>query len=244
VVCDDQKSIKVNMGYFIFDNANNSLHVDEMHHIKDVLRLKPGTSIKATDGKGNLYDLRITNLKPFSLEIVSIKNITNNNIYIRCIIATIKIPLLELVIQKLTEIGVDEIIITKTKFAQISLEKLENKLKRWQTIINTACKQAERVHFPTISIKNIDKIEYDIDSNLNLVGDTQFSDNPKDIKSLSLDHIKSITLLIGPEGGFEKQEYTNLVEKYNYIPVNFTPYILRSETAAIVGTGILKNLIL
>jgi len=232
------------MGYFIFDSTTNNLHLDEIHHIKDVLRLKPGASIKATDGKGNLYDLKITSLKPFSLDIINVQNISNNIIYIRCVIATIKIPLLELVIQKLTEIGVDEIIVTKTKFAQINLDKLENKLQRWHTIINTACKQAERVHFPTISIENIDKIEYNIDNNLNLIGDTQFSDNPQDIKFINLNNTTNITLLIGPEGGFERQEYTDLLEKYNYIPVTFTPYILRSETAAIVGTGILKNLVL
>jgi 16S rRNA (uracil1498-N3)-methyltransferase len=232
------------MGYFIFDSTTKNLHLDEIHHIKDVLRLKPGASIKATDGKGNLYDLKITSLKPFSLDIINVQNISNNIIYIRCVIATIKIPLLELVIQKLTEIGVDEIIVTKTKFAQINLDKLENKLQRWHTIINTACKQAERVHFPTISIENIDKIEYNIDNNLNLIGDTQFSDSPQDIKSINLNNTTNITLLIGPEGGFEKQEYTDLLEKYNYIPVTFTPYILRSETAAIVGTGILKNLVL
>jgi 16S rRNA (uracil1498-N3)-methyltransferase len=232
------------MGYFIFDSTTNNLHLEEIHHIKDVLRLKPGASIKATDGKGNLYDLKITSLKPFSLDIINVQNISNNIIYIRCVIATIKIPLLELVIQKLTEIGVDEIIVTKTKFAQINLDKLENKLQRWHTIINTACKQAERVHFPTISIENIDKIEYNIDNNLNLIGDTQFSDNHQDIKFINLNNTTNITLLIGPEGGFERQEYTDLLEKYNYIPVTFIPYILRSETAAIVGTGILKNLVL
>lgn len=232
------------MGYFIFDYKTKTLHMDEVHHIKDVLRLKPGTRIKATDGKGNLYELKIQSLKPFNIEIFNIQNISEPKIHIHCIISIIKIPLLELVIQKLTEIGVDEITITKTKFAQIGLEKLENKLQRWQTIINTACKQAERVHFPNISIQNIDEIKYASNDSLNLIGDTQFSDSPQDIKSINLNNITNITLLIGPEGGFEKQEYTDLVNKYNYIPVTFTPYILRSETAAIVGTGILKNLIL
>jgi 16S rRNA (uracil1498-N3)-methyltransferase len=230
------------MGYFIFDPITKNLSLDEIHHIKDVLRLKPGSNLKATDGKGNLYSLRITHIKPFGLDVLNITTIPPANIYIRCIIATIKIPLLELAIQKLTEIGVDEIIITKTKFAQIELEKIENKLSRWQTIINTACKQSERVYFPNISIQKIENIEYDGYNNLNLIGDTQFSNNTQNIKSIVLDNIKNITLLIGPEGGFEKQEYVDLIDKYNYIPVIFTPYILRSETAAIVGSGILKNL--
>jgi 16S rRNA (uracil1498-N3)-methyltransferase len=232
------------MGYFIFDKNTDNLALDEIHHIKDVLRLKPNTTIKATDGQGNLYELIIKSLKPFSVDIVKTHNLPNNSIYIRCIIATIKTPLLELIIQKLTEIGIDEIIITKTKFAQINLDKLESKLSRWETIIHTACKQAEILHFPTISIQNLHQIQYHTENNLNLIGDTQYSTKAPDIKTINLTNIKTINLLIGPEGGFEKEEYKDLINQYNYIPITFAPNILRSETAAIVGAGILKNLTL
>lgn len=232
------------MGYFIFDKNTDNLALDEIHHIRDVLRLKPNTNIKATDGKGNLYELNINSLKPFTVDILSTKNFSNANIYIRCIIATIKTQLLELIIQKLTEIGINEIIITKTKFAQISLDKLESKLNRWETIIHTACKQAEIVHFPTISIQNLNQIQYHTENNLNLIGDTQYSIEAPNIKSINLTNIKTINLLIGPEGGFEKEEYKNLLQQYNYTPITFAPNILRAETAAIVGAGILKNLTL
>jgi len=232
------------MGYFIFDKNTDNLALDEIHHIRDVLRLKPNTNIKATDGQGNLYELNIKSLKPFTVDILSTQNFSNDNIYIRCIIATIKTPLLELIIQKLTEIGIDEIIITKTKFAQISLDKLESKLNRWETIINTACKQSERVYFPKISIQNLNQIQYHTDNNLNLIGDTQYSIEAPNIKTINITNIKTINLLIGPEGGFEKEEYKSLVQQYNYTPITFAPNILRSETAAIVGAGILKNLTL
>jgi 16S rRNA (uracil1498-N3)-methyltransferase len=232
------------MGYFIFDKNTNNLALDEIHHIRDVLRLKPNTNIKATDGQGNLYELNIKSLKPFTVDILSTQNFSNDNIYIRCIIATIKTPLLELIIQKLTEIGIDEIIITKTKFAQISLDKLESKLNRWETIINTACKQSERVYFPKISIQNLNQIQYHTDNNLNLIGDTQYSIEAPNIKTINITNIKTINLLIGPEGGFDKEEYKSLVQQYNYTPITFAPNILRSETAAIVGAGILKNLTL
>lgn len=232
------------MGYFIFDKNTNNLALDEIHHIRNVLRLKPNTNIKATDGQGNLYKLNIKSLKPFTVDILSTQNFSNDNIYIRCIIATIKTPLLEIIIQKLTEIGIDEIIITKTKFAQISLDKLESKLNRWETIINTACKQSERVYFPKISIQNLNQIQYHTENNLNLIGDTQYSIEAPNIKTLNITNIKTLNLLIGPEGGFDKEEYKSLVQQYNYTPITFAPNILRSETAAIVGAGILKNLTL
>jgi 16S rRNA (uracil1498-N3)-methyltransferase len=227
------------MGYFIFDTSTNNLKEDEIHHIKDVLRLKPNTSIKAIDGLGNLYNLKINSLKPFSTEILEKNNFSRDKIYTRCIIATIKTPLIELIIQKLTEIGIDEIVITKTNFAQIGLDKLENKLNRWQNIAITACKQSERVYFPKISLQDLDKIEY-TDNELRLIGDTQHNPNSQSILNIDYGNIKNISLLIGPEGGFEIQEYNNLIIKEKYIPIKFAPNILRSETAAIVGAGIIK----
>lgn len=242
MVCKNQKGVKINMGYFIFDTKSQNLALDEIHHIKDVLRLKPQDKIQATDGQGNLYKLEIKSLKPFNIEVINIQNITTNKIHIHCILATIKIPLLELVIQKLTEIGVDEITITKTKFAQIGLEKLENKLNRWQNIIQTACKQSERVYFPTISIQNLDQIKYPANS-LNLIGDTQYN-KAQNINNINLQSINHINLLIGPEGGFEQKEYNDLINQSNYTAISFATYILRSETASIVGAGILRNLTL
>jgi 16S rRNA (uracil1498-N3)-methyltransferase len=229
------------MGYFIFDTLTNSLKEDEIHHIKDVLRLKPNTLIQAIDGIGNLYDLKINSLKPFYTEILEQKIIPRDKIYTRCIIASIKTPLLELIIQKLTEIGIDEIIITKTNFSQINLDKLENKLQRWQNIAVTACKQSERVYFPKISLQNLDKIEYS-DTEIRLIGDTQYTTNAKYILHIDYNNIEQISLLIGPEGGFESKEYNNLIEQERYIPIKFASNILRSETAAIVGAGIIKTI--
>lgn len=227
------------MSYFIFDIHKNNLKEDEIHHIKDVLRFKPNTTIKAVDGVGNLYNLKIISLKPFYAEIIDKKSVPRDEIYTRCIIATIKTPLLELIIQKLTEIGIDEIIITKTNFSQIGIDKLKNKLNRWHNIAITACKQAERAYFPKIYLQNLDEIKY-INNEIKLIGDTQYTPNAKSILEIDYNNIEKISLLIGPEGGFEFNEYNNFVEKEKYIPVKCASNILKSETAAIVIAGIIK----
>ncbi len=228
------------MGYFIFDKEAQSLIQDEIHHITNVLRLKPNEIIQATDGKGTLYNLKITSLKPFQTEIIESFSTEKTNPSIRVIVSIIKIPLLELIIQKLTEIGIDEIIITKTDYAQINLKDIKLKQNRWNTIITTACKQSEQVYFPTLTIQELDQIDYTPNS-LNLIGDTQYN-KPIPIHSIDIENISDINLLIGPEGGFSQKEYADLVSQYSYMAVSFNPNILRAETAAIVGAGILKSL--
>jgi 16S rRNA (uracil1498-N3)-methyltransferase len=241
MVCQDKASIQISyMGYFIFDKEAQSLIQDEIHHITNVLRLKPNEIIQATDGKGTLYNLKITSLKPFQTEIIESFSTEKTNPSIRVIVSIIKIPLLELIIQKLTEIGIDEIIITKTDYAQINLKDIKLKQNRWNTIITTACKQSEQVYFPTLTIQELDQIDYTPNS-LNLIGDTQYN-KPIPIHSIDIENISDINLLIGPEGGFSQKEYADLVSQYSYMAVSFNPNILRAETAAIVGAGILKSL--
>lgn len=228
------------MGYFIFDTEVQSLIPDEIHHITNVLRLKPNEIIQATDGKGTLYSLKISSLKPFKADIIDSITTPRQKPCIRVIVSIIKIPLLELIIQKLTELGIDEIIITKTDYAQINLKDIISKQNRWNTIITTACKQSEQVYFPILTIQELDKIHYTPNS-LNLIGDTQY-DKPIPIHSINMENISDINLLIGPEGGFSQKEYADLLSQYSYMAVSFNPNILRAETAAIVGAGILKSL--
>lgn len=229
------------MGYFLLDETKQNLLSQESHHIKKVLRMKVGDHIQATDGNGGLYEAQITSLEPFDINIYNNTVVTPSSYRLRLIISAIKTPLLELIIQKLTEIGVDEIIITHTDFSQIPLKQIESKLDRFKTIISTACKQAERTYFPILSIQELEQISYPMDNALNLIGNTQYTlGDTSRITDIDIETFSSITLFIGPEGGFSEKEYQDLVEKYYYIPVQFTPYILRTETAAMIGAGIIK----
>mgnify|MGYP002655116310 CR=1 FL=1 len=230
------------MSYFLLEENTKTLLPDEAHHIIKVLRMKIGDIIEATDGQGNVYKGQISSTEPFGIDILSNTHLESPKIRIRVIISAIKIPLLELIIQKLTEIGIDEIIITHTDFSQISLKNIIPKWERFKTIILTACKQSERVYFPEIRIQSLSEIVYSSDS-LNIIGNTQYTIRDTiPITHLNIQEVSSINLFIGPEGGFSEQEYTRLIENHQYIPIQLTPHILRSETAAIVGGGIIKML--
>jgi 16S rRNA (uracil1498-N3)-methyltransferase len=70
-----------------------------------------------------------------------------------------------------------------------------------------------------------------------------FSEEHKDrnLKKVltSFKEIKNITLLIGPEGGFSKDEVTTAVER-GFIETSLGPRILRTETAPITAISIIQ----
>ena len=208
------------------------------HHIRTVLRLTPGDHILFSNGEGTQWETQITSLDPLRVEIISELQKTVTLPHITLILSAIKPKNIELVLEKVTEIGIDRIILTKTDYSQIPLNTLTKKSTRFKEIIVAAMKQSERATLPELLIIPASEITQ-YTSELNLVGTTQYTDSPT-----KLPHIlsqspqpESITLFIGPEGGFSRKEYDIMQEIFT--PVTFGTYVLRAETAAIVGSGIL-----
>lgn len=219
----------------------NILSKDEIHHIQKVLRLKVGDNIQIFDGQGEEILVEINNFKPYFEYNIINKNYQEKKLpQITLILSSIKPKNLELILEKVTELGVDKIIITKTKYSQISLQILEEKKIRFQKILIEACKQSGNNYIPELEFIDIKNIKNNL-SDINYIATTQYTttntillESPKsDIKE------KSYSLFIGPEGGFEQQEYQDLIQYF--IPVTFSKNILRVETASILGIGILSQ---
>jgi len=185
--------------------------------------------------------IEILNFKPyFEYTIIENKFTEKKSPYIKLILATIKPKNLELILEKVTELGVDEIIITKTKYSQINLNILEEKKVRLEKILVEACKQSGNNYIPKLKFVEINDIK-NILADKNYLATTQYTKNPI-ILSMDINKTKeeSYSLFVGPEGGFESEEYAYL-SKY-FEPVKFSHNILRVETASILGIGILVQL--
>jgi 16S rRNA (uracil1498-N3)-methyltransferase len=81
--------------------------------------------------------------------------------------------------------------------------------------------------------------ELKADADMNLLLDN--FEEEKSLKDLNLNGVKTVSLVVGPEGGFTRQE-SELLRERGFIPVKLYPYILRSETAALLGVGLIMNL--
>jgi len=217
-------------------------------HISKALRLEVGDKIIACTGDG--YDL-IVELEKFDSDSLlgkiirkeKNKNEAFNNITIAQAIP--KKRNMELVVKKTTEIGVNKIIPLTTKRTIVKLKgkKKKKRISRWQRIAEEAAKQSQRGIIPKIediyTVNQLKTIRENYDLIFVLWASEQEQSFTELTNVLNTNNQKDIMLLIGPEGGFNKNEIDFLKDELNAVSLTLGPRILRTETAPIVGLSIL-----
>ncbi|MBV20363.1 MAG: 16S rRNA (uracil(1498)-N(3))-methyltransferase [Cytophagia bacterium] len=225
------------MQLFYTSNPNATiLEADEFFHCTKVLRNREKDIIYLTDGKGNLYESEILKIKKNQCDIRSIKKIKTlkKNKKNHVVISVIKSQnRLEWMVEKLTEIGIDEITFISTKHS----ERSNINYKRIDKKIISALKQCKSLFKPKINklISVNDFLKYDFETSNKYIADLSSKIEMKKNKN----HINSL-IVIGPEGDFSKEELEDF-KKRGYQKISLGNQVLRSETAAIVGGYLLMS---
>lgn len=205
---------------------------EDVSHISKVLRMSVGDEITVCDGKGTDYRAVISQI---SKEEVAAKIENSSPCEAE---STVKITLfqalpkqgkMEYIIQKCTELGVFKIVPVLTKRC---IAKPSDKTKRWSKVAESAAKQCGRGIIPEIAppvsfddaIKLMKADEYAV-----MPYECEEKTRLKDI--IGAKKISSLSLLIGPEGGFEQIEVEKAASEGIYT-VTLGKRILRTETAA------------
>jgi len=232
----------------IWQENETGLSAEESHHLLTVLRVRPGETIEIFDGRGK---------KAFAELISARKNIACIKIVpesIRCVkphvpafILFQSIPKhsgMEAIIQKATELGVQKIVpvITERVVIKLNNSAAAQRVERWRKIVLASVKQCQSAWLPEICpIVPLAGAVADIKSDLQIFGSLA-PQTPVFREILrQVDHsvVKSITLVIGPEGDLTKEEQQLLI-KANFKPASFGTEVLRVETAAIFGLSALN----
>ena len=216
---------------------------EDVKHISRVLRYKIGQKLEVCDNENNEYICEINDIDKNEVTLSIIEKIEINReskLKIRVYQGLPKGSKMEIILQKLTEIGVYEVIpvITDRSVSKIDDKKEDKKLDRWERIIYEAAKQSKRGIIPKIS--NIltfeEALEHMKSNDMNIV--PYEKENTKSIKQgIKGVNINSIGIFIGPEGGFEEEEIQS-IENNGGVSVTLGPRILRTETASLVASSI------
>ena len=212
----------------------------DAHHVLHVMRNKVGDKIIAINN-GKEYLSEITNLSPLTIlvkeELSTDNELKKDLTLLYCLAKGDKI---EFVIQKATELGAKKIALISSKYCvtKIDNQSFNKKLVRYQAIAKEASEQSHRQIIPEIlGVFDINKIPSSLLSDDNYVAYEKCEDTP----SLEING-KSVSILIGPEGGLDKKEI-EILEKTGFKCVSLGKRILRTETAAVYALSVLGYLL-
>ena len=219
----------------LYDNKF-SLSKDDLYHIKTVMRMNPNDLVEVVY-ENNLYICHLDD----SYDAVIDKRIEeerNKKVY-----CTLCLPLLteqkfSFVLQKATELGIDEIIPVITERSIVNIkDKEDKKLIRWNKICKEAAEQSKRLDIPKISeVKKISELNLD---GLKIVCSTK--EKSKSIKNVlqNTTNCDRMVIMVGPEGGISNNEEEKLIS-LGFIPVTLGSNIMRVETVPIFMLSVLN----
>ena len=218
---------------------------EEAQHISRVLRMKKGDEVTLCDGEGNFYEAKLEEFseKSVTARIVSSRKAeTEPETEITIFQGVPKNPKLETIVQKATEIGVVRIVPVDTVRAVAKLDK-SAKVDRLRKIAKEAAKQSKRGIIPHVNdaVSFKEAVKMASEAELALIPDEEEREVSLK-KALFGKKPKTVAVMIGPEGGFEKEEIC-LAKENGIISVTLGKRILRTETAPLaVSAAILYEL--
>lgn len=224
--------------------TSHFLSEEESAHCVRVLRYDRGDEILLTDGRGTTYHARITNPHPRHCEFEVLsqeKQDKTHNIYLHVAIAPTKnIERLEWMVEKCTEIGVDEITPLLCRFSE--RKNLRN--DRLEKIILSAAKQSLTPYLPKLNeLTDFATLmqQYGGNGKIDKFIAHCYKDEKRELKD-ALQKGRDVLILIGPEGDFSEQEVELAMAK-GFVPVGLGRSRLRTETAGVVAchTVVLLN---
>lgn len=218
-----------------------SLNSDDLYHIKTVMRMKTGDKVEVVyDDSVYLCEIELIKDNVIINLLEKLETETNLEPKIRLILPFLKEQKMDLILQKGTELGIDEFIFIETERTIVKVEdkKEQSKLDRWSRICKEASEQSMRLDIPNVKIERNKEALESLDG-LKLLCSTQEKD--KTIKNLlkNTRNYDKINIMIGPEGGFSLKEEIYF-EKKGFTKVSLGSQIMRVETVPIFLASIIR----
>jgi 16S rRNA (uracil1498-N3)-methyltransferase len=219
-----------------------ALPAGQAHHLRDVLRIRSGEIVEIFDGAGSGYTGKVEMCGP-AVFVRGLTEIQSSASPFRVTLAAalIKSAKFEWMLEKATELGVDEIIPLKTKLYDIRItpDRIEHRMDRWNRILSESARQCERFAAPRLRIP-MDFPGFLAADDFSESARILFYEKGSDVWQPGNFISRRIVLCVGPEGGWDPYEVERAREAGCAIH-GLGPWILRAETAAIAAVSIVQH---
>ena len=212
---------------------------DDARHILKSLRMKTGETLTVCDTKGTDFHCVISSCSNDRVELQVLekrKNNTEPSVFVTLYLCLTKGDKMDTAVRQAVEMGVSKIVpvLSTNCVSRPDDKSLIKKQERWQKIADEAAGQSGRGILPEvsqcISLKKTAELIKNNDLSLFFY---EIGGTPLDKLN---NNIKTVSVIIGPEGGFSKEE-ADMLETNGARVTTLGPRILRAETAPVAAVA-------
>lgn len=205
------------------------------HYLAQVMRVKPGDAVILCDDVTGEWAARVEETGKRSVTVMLVEQLRGRDTVpdLWLVIAPVKKPNFDLVLEKATELGVDRIVPVLTRRSVVDKVNEE----RARTIMAEAAEQCARTALPSLApLVPLARLLADWPAGRTLFMADEMGGEPAAAAFASAE--APAALLIGPEGGFDDAERAAIRALDQTRAITLGPRILRAETAAIAATAL------
>ncbi len=216
-----------------------TLRDQEFHHLKHVMRVRPGDEVELVNGAGALAHATVDHIAKnhASLTILTanIEPKPQNDVILAQAIP--RSSRLDFILEKGTELGVTQFWLFPS-FHSPKKAPTQHQIDRMHTLTIAAMKQCGRLYLPQIALKP-PLLEWDPPPGSSFFGDIRPSAPPFLTILQQQDTHFPILFFVGPESGFTEEEVAHF-DRLHIHGVKLHSHILRTETAALVALALIE----
>jgi len=231
---------------FSLATSRVTLDAEEARHLKDVLRLRSGDEVYVFDGEGKEFQCSVEKVGRDSTDLIIAGQVDpakpESRLQLILAVALLKGEKFDLVVQKVTELGVTRLEPVITERADVRLRDdrdVDKRVARWQRIALEAAKQCGRARLPDITQPVQLKLVLQNEKTQNRLFFSERRGKPLAVNPQQSE--ERVIAVVGSEGGWTDDEI-QMAEDFGWSTVTLGGRILRAETAAITVAVLMQHL--
>ncbi len=215
--------------------ASVELEAAESRHLTRVLRRSAGQTVVLTNGSGQVAEAVLVELGRGRLA-ASVKVVHRAPplpAEVTLALGVLHTGAMDLAVQKAVEVGVATVLPVLCERSQLARRAAEGRRAHWQRVADQALKQCRRAWALEVAEPvTLAQVLGRTPAGVGVVAD------PGGGSADGLPEAAARVLLVGPEGGFDPAE-EEAVARAGWYRLGLGPFVLRAETAAVVGSSLL-----
>jgi 16S rRNA (uracil1498-N3)-methyltransferase len=214
-----------------------TVHGDEHHYLSRVRRSRAGDAVELVDGAGQRAHAQIVRISETEtvLDVATIETVVDLPPRVRVMIPLIKGDRMDTCLEKLVEVGADEIVVWPAVRAVVRLDadRLDGRIAKYQAAVVAAARQSGRANVPVVSAaQSLAAAIAALPQGARVLLDPSADREPFPAAA-------DLSIISGPEGGFAPEELDALTIA-GFLSIGLGPRTLRAETAPVIAVALVR----